>query len=463
MHDLTQGSIARHIVRMAAPLAVGMLFQTAYYFVDLYFVGQLGEAAIAGVGAAGNLQFIVVALTQVLGVGTMVLIAHAAGRKDRHDATLVFNQSLLLAMIAAAFTLGAGYLLSGAYLRTIAADEQTVRNGLAYLYGFLPALALQFALISMGSALRGSGIARPTMIVQMLTVVLNAALAPVLIAGWGTGRPLGVLGAGLSSTISVLVGVALLAAYFQRVEKFVAFDRTLLGPRVDVWRRLLRIGVPAGAEFFLMFLSMAVIYWIIRDFGAAAQAGYGVGSRVLQAVLLPGMAIAFAAAPIAGQNLAAGRVDRARHTFTDSLRLGSLVMLGLTVLCQWRPDWLVHWFSPDAVVVGTAADFLRIISFNFVAAGVVFTCSGMFQAMGNTVPTVLSSGMRLVTFLAASFWVAQRPGFALRHLWYASVAASTLHAAFTLWLLQREARRQLARADAGPAPTTLTLPAEVGT
>ena len=94
MRDLTQGSIPAHIVRMAAPLAIGMVFQTAYYFIDLYFVGRLGDAAIAGVAAAGNLQFIVIALTQVLGVGTMVLISHAAGRKDRADANVVFNQSV---------------------------------------------------------------------------------------------------------------------------------------------------------------------------------------------------------------------------------------------------------------------------------------------------------------------------------------------------------------------------------
>lgn len=442
MNDLTQGSIPRHILRMAAPLAIGMLFQTAYYFVDLYFVGRLGDAAIAGVGAAGNLQFIVIALTQVLGVGTMVLISHAAGRKDRDDATVVFNQSVLLALIAAAVTLGGGFAFSRAYLHTVAADEQTVRSGTAYLYGFLPALSLQFALISMGSALRGSGITKPMMVVQMLTVVLNAILAPIFIAGWGTGRPLGVLGAGLSSTVSVAVGVVLLFTYFQRVEKFVRFDRSLLRPRFDVWGRLLRIGVPAGAEFFLMFLSMAVNYWIIRSFGSAAQAGYGVGSRVLQAVLLPGMAVAFAAAPIAGQNLAAGHPERARRTFFESVRLSSVIMFALTLLCQWRPEWLVHWFSPDPVVVATGAEFLRIISFNFVASGIVFTCSGMFQAMGNTVPTVISSAVRLLLFVTPALIVSQRAGFALWQLWCVSVAASTVHAAFALWLLRLEVRKR---------------------
>ncbi|MGD2116433.1 MAG: MATE family efflux transporter, partial [Acidobacteriota bacterium] len=94
MRDLTEGSIPKHLLRLAAPIAAGMMFQTLYYLVDLYFVSRLGEAAVAGVSTAGNLQFVVIALTQVLGVGTMTLIAHAVGRRDRDDANLVFNQSL---------------------------------------------------------------------------------------------------------------------------------------------------------------------------------------------------------------------------------------------------------------------------------------------------------------------------------------------------------------------------------
>ena len=85
MRDLTQGSIPMHLVGLAAPIAIGMLFQTLYYLIDLYFVAQLGQAAIAGVSAGGNLQFLIMALTQILGVGAMALIAHATGRRDQAD------------------------------------------------------------------------------------------------------------------------------------------------------------------------------------------------------------------------------------------------------------------------------------------------------------------------------------------------------------------------------------------
>lgn len=443
MHDLTTGSIPRHIIRMAAPMAIGMIFQTMYLLVDLFFVARLGDAALAGVSAVNNLQFIVMALTQVLGVGTMVLIAHAAGRKDRPDANLIFNQSLLLSAIAGAGVLAAGHAFGGAYLRAIAADEETIRNGISYLFWFLPALAGQFALISMGSALRGTGIAKPTMIVQMLSVVLNAVLAPVLIAGWGTGRPMGVAGAALASTISVAAAIIALLIYFVKLEHYVAFDSTALRPHLETWKRLLRIGVPAGGEFGLMFVSMVVIYWIISDFGAAAQAGFGVGGRVMQSVFLPVMAIAFAAAPVAAQNVAAGKSDRARETFWSAVKIGSALMASVTLLVHISPELLVRPFASDEAVVEISAHFLKTISWNFVASGIVFTCSGMFQAMGNTMPSVISSAVRVMVFVVPAVWIAQLPGFQLHWVWRISVVATTVHAIFALWLLKREAERRL--------------------
>jgi len=249
VHDLTKGPIAGHIARLAAPIAAGMIFQTLYYLVDLYFVARLGGTAIAGVSAAGNAQFIILALSQVLGIGTMVLIAHASGRRDREDANLIYNQSLLMAAVCAGLTLVGGFGLARWYLNTISADAATVEAGMTYLRWFTPGMALQFALVSMGSALRGTGIARPTMVVQMLTVLLNAVLAPVLIVGVGTGRPMGVAGAGLASSIAVAVGVIMMVIYFERLEKFVGFDAAMFRPRLSAWNRILRIGLPATISF----------------------------------------------------------------------------------------------------------------------------------------------------------------------------------------------------------------------
>ncbi len=423
-------------------MAAGMIFQTLYYLVDLWFVTRLGDAAVAGVSAAGNVQIIVMAVTQVLGVGTMALIANAVGRKDRDDANLVFNQSTVWAFACGILVLVLGYSLCGLYMETVGADAATRANGLSYLRWYLPGLGLQFALVSMGSALRGTGIVKPTMLVQILTVVMNIILAPVLIAGWGTGKPLGVAGAGLASSIAIAAAVLLMSIYFVRLEHYVGFKRELLTIRGDVLARILRIGLPPGAEFALMFVLTGVIYYVIRHFGAAAQAGYGIGSRVMQSIFLPAMAVSFSAAPLAGQNMGANQPARVRETFKWAAIIGSGLMFSLTLICQLRPEWFVDGFTKEPEVLAVSADFLRTISWNFVASGLLFTCSGMFQALGNTVPSLISSATRLATFALPALWLAQRPAFQLRSVWMLSVVTVTLQAAFTVWLLRRELNRR---------------------
>jgi putative MATE family efflux protein len=443
MKDLTSSSIAKNIFQMAVPIAAGMFFQTLYFLIDLYFVSGLGDAALAGVGAAGNMMFVVFALTQVLQVGTVALISQAVGRKDQSDANLVFNQSLALSASCGAVTLLLGYALTGAYMSALGSDQATVAAGIEYLHWFLPSLGLQFALVSMGAALRGTGIVQPGMVVQVITVLLNAILAPVLIAGWGTGYKMGVAGAGLASSISVGIGVILLALYFHRLEKYVGFRSAQWAPQLASWSRLLRVGLPAGGEFALMFIYMAFIYWIIRRFGADAQAGFGVGMRLMQSMFLPAMAVAFATAPIVGQNYGAGKFNRVRETFGLAVLYGSCIMVALTLFCQFGSAALIRGFTkePGAISVGT--QYLKIISWNFLASGVVFTASAVFQGLGNTLPTVYSSASRLLTFVIPALYLAAQPGFELVQIWYVSVCSVTLQTLVTLWLLRREFRQRV--------------------
>ena len=443
MKDLTHGSIVSHISAMAPQIFAGMIMMMLCGLIDLYFVGGLGDAAIAGVGAAGNAGFLINALTQVLSVGTVALISHAVGRKDQADANLVFNQSLGLSVVGGILTLIAGCMLARGYMRSVAADDAVIEAGAIYLLWFMPALALQFAMLVMASALRGTGIVRPTMIVQAVTVIINILLAPVLIAGWGTGRPLGVAGAGLASSIAVMIGVAMMWIYFRRSEHYVTIDRALWRPQMTQWKRILNIGLPAGGEFAIMFVYMAVIYYALRNFGAAAQAGFGIGSRLLGVIQMPALSIAFAAGAIAGQNFGAGNSARVRETFKSVMLLGTAVMIAFTIVAQWRPQLLLGWFTNDPETIATGVLFLRMVSLNLVAQGVIFVCSSMFQGLGNTRPVLLSSGARLITYALPLIWLSGRPDFRIEQVWYLSIATTTLQAVLCLWLLRLELRKRL--------------------
>jgi putative MATE family efflux protein len=448
MKDLSAGSIPGHIASMSIQMGIGILVQTLYFFTDLYFVSKLGDSAIAGVTSAGNIWFVVLALTQILNVGTVALVSNAVGAQQRDRANLVFNQSLAVSIILCILVIAGVFASAGPYMRAIAADDATARAGIDYLYWFAPGLGLQFAMIAMFATLRGTGIVKPTMILQIVSVLVNVVLAPVLIAGWGTGKPMGPAGAGLASTIATIVGVVLSAYYFHRHEKYVAIHREQMRPQVAVWGRILYIGLPVGLEFFLMSIVMAVIYWVIRDFGAAAQAGFGVGQGVMRIIMLPAMAVAFAAAPIAGQNFGARRPERVRETFKWTITYSVVIMLLLTVLCQFESDFFVHIFTTEAAVVAVGVQLLVISSWNFAANGVIFSCSSMFQALGNTWPSIGSSAIRLIVFIGPVFWLATRPGFQLVHVWYLSVMSMFLQAVVSIVLLRREFARKLVPATA---------------
>src|SRR5947207_1042090 len=443
MKDLTQGSVTKHLLHMSAFLGASMLVQTLYLLADLYWVGHLGKEAIAAVGVAGNLTMIVLALTQMLGVGTTTLISQAAGRKDQPHAELVFNQSFVMSIVIA-FALGVvGFILRPAYCDWLSADAATATLAKAYLLWFLPGMLLQFPLVALGSALRATGIIKPAVGFQVLSVLLNIVLAPLLIFGIGPWPKLGVTGAALATFGSILAADMLIVIYFEKKYHYLRFRFPVYRPQTKIWRGMLRIGVPAGAEFLLLFVYIMIVYAIIRGFGPAAQAGFGIGARVMQALFLPVVALSFAVSPVVGQNFGGRHAERVRRSVYVGLAMAAGMMAVLALIAALAPGPMIRFFSNDARVIAFGSDYLRIVSLNFVAAGVVFTSSSMFQGLGNTLPPLLSSASRLLLFALPAVLVSRVPGFDIRHVWYLSVASQTLQACINLLLLRRELHHKL--------------------
>jgi Na+-driven multidrug efflux pump len=258
----------------------------------------------------------------------------------------------------------------------------------------------------------------------------------------------------LASSIAVLIGALMLFAYFHKFERYVRFDPAQWRPQFRQWKRILNVGLPAGGEFAIIFVWMGVVYYVLSDFGAAAQAGFGIGTRVLGLIQMPALAVALAAGPIAGQNFGAGDGRRVRETFVKAALIATAVMIGFTILAQWRVDLLLAGFSKDRETMAVAVVFLQLVSLNLVAQGLIFTCHSMFQGLGNTKPVLLSSGMRLFTYAVPVIWLSTRSGFAIQHVFYLSIATTTLQAGLAMWLLRREFRKRLAPLElkAGPQP-----------
>ena len=159
--------------------------------------------------------------------------------------------------------------------------------------------------------------------------------------------------------------------------------------------------------------------------------------------MLPALALSFAVPAVAGQNVGAKRPDRVRETFRSAAIMSTVLMVALTLLCQLRPAWLVQDFTDDPAVVEVAVGFLRVISLNFIASGLIFVCSGMFQALGNTLPALASSAGRLLTFVVPAVWLAGSPALRIEHVWYLSVASVALQVVTSLLLLRHAIRARV--------------------
>lgn len=466
MQDLTTGSVTRHLVKTAGFMLVMMVFQTLYFLVDLYWVGRLGTDAVAGVALAGNVSFLTLAIGQVLAVGTTTAVAHAAGRKDAGAARHVFQQAVLLSgAVGVAFAV-VGLVLRGPYAARAAADAGTAANAAAYLRWFVPAMALQFPFGAMGAALRATGQFRLVTMVGVGTVVLNMVLAPVLMFGWGTGRPMGVAGTAAATLVAVALGGLAVAATFRRRTGYLHFARDGWRPDVAAWRQVLAVGLPAGAEFAMMALYQFAVYAVARPFGAPAQAGFGIGLRVVQAGFMPVVALGMAAAPVAGQNVGARLPERVRATFRSAAGMATAMMAALTLLAHLAPGAIVGAFTRDPAVVAVGAEYLRVISWNFVASGLIFVASSLFQALGNTVPPLAASALRTSLVIGPAVLLARLPGFQLRWVWDLAAGTVYLQLAMSLWLLRREFVRRLhppaAAAAAAPLATPVGAPALEG-
>jgi len=442
MRDFTKDSVPVHVLLTAGPIALAMCVQLTYQLIDLYFVSELGAAAIAGVHAAGNVVLLVHALTQALTVGTLALVSQAIGRKHADDANLAFNQALLLSLLCGVLIATLMLALGQSYLRSLTSDGATIEAGVQFIYWVLPGFVLMLPMALLSCALRASGVVRAPVTAYVTTVLINALLAPVLISGWLTEAPLGVQGAGLATSLSVVVGVILLGMRFRHLQPYLRLQLAGLRPQPARWRRIFQVGLPSGAEFVLSFIVTATAYYALNRFGPSVQAGFGIGSRVLQVVLVPALAVATAAGPIVGQNVGARNLKRIRDTTYSALLLGAAVMLAVALLLQQQAATLAALFPADPTAIDVAAKFLVLMAWTVIPQGLINTCLCVFQGLGNTIPALLTSSTRLATFILPVLWLTLQPTFTLERVWHLLIASILLQAVTAGWLLRVELAKQ---------------------
>jgi putative MATE family efflux protein len=391
--DYTETPIGRAVVLLAVPMVLGMLMESVFLVVDIFFVGRLGADAITTVGVTESLMTIIYAAAIGLSIGGAATVARRVGEKDPDAAARAGAQSILIGI---AFGVVVG-LLGGVFapqlLAVMGASDAVIRTGTTFARVMLGASGNVLLLFLINAVFRGAGDAAIAMRVLWFANAINIVLGPCLIFGIGPFPELGVTGAAVGTSIGRGCGVLFQVWHLTRPGGRMRIRMSHLRIDTAVLRSILRISGTATFQNFVNTASWIGLVRILTGFGSAAVAGNTVGIRIILFALLPSFGVSNAAATLVGQNLGAGKADRAEQAawkagFYNTLCLGSVGLMFLLFAPQ-----LISLFTNDPEVAAYGIRCLRIVSAGFLFYGYGMTLTAAFNGAGDTrTPTLIHLG-----------------------------------------------------------------------
>jgi putative MATE family efflux protein len=404
--DYTEGSLGRAVFLLSVPMILEMLMESVFGILDVFFVGRLGPDAVAAVGLTESLLTVVFALALGLSMSTTALVARRIGEKRPEEAARTAVQAIAAGLAAAAPTTIVGLLWSRELLALMGAPASVVETGWSYTAWILGGNASLLLLFLINAVFRGAGDATVAMRSLWLANGVNIVLDPCLIFGLGPFPELGVTGAAIGTTVGRTAGVvyqlAALCADRGRVQ--VKPRHLRLEPRVAL--SLLRLSVGGVVQFLIATASWLGLVRILTPFGAAALAGYTIALRIIVVAILPSWGMTNAVATLVGQNLGAGKPDRAERAVWLTGLYNMAFLMGVAAVFILWPEPLVAVFTSDPAVLALGATCLRVVSYGygFYAWGMVMVQA--FNGAGDTTtPTWINLGC---------YWLFQVPlAFAL--------------------------------------------------
>ncbi len=430
--------------KLAMPVMLGMAVQTAYSFTDMIFVGMLGSDAVAALTFNMPLGLLSIGITFGLGVGATSAIARLLGAKDKVGADNAASHALLVGALIGLFIPAIGLIFSEEIFDALGVPPNVLLSALLYFNIIAPSFVFSNLNVQFRSILTGEGDTRTPIAFQIGGTLLNLVLDPLLIftAGWG------IAGAAWATLISQ-AAVFIVFIYYFFVRK-----GTYLQPPVrafvfawSVVRSILQIGFPASISMIVMSMGGMFFNRLISTFGSDAVAAYGIGGRLDSVYFLPTFALASSMVTLTGMFLGAGRIDLIRETVNYVFVRGQFMALGFGVLFYGLAPYVYVIFTDDAVIIAMAVGYIRtmVFAFPFITIGVI---SGrIFQGLGEGIPSLLLTAMRVVLVSGAlAFLFVRVLSMGLESVWLAlalgAAITSTISFVWLRWRLGYLERRQ---------------------
>ncbi len=405
---ITGGSLLRATWRLSLPMVAAALFHDLFSLVDLFFVGRLGAGAISAVTISGALMGILHMLVRGIVTGSTALVAQAVGAGNRARAEKAAAQSFLMAVVLSLAAVAA-MPLAPTFLRALGAQTDVVAAGTPYLRIILGGSVAMFLNVAFAAALRSAGDAVTPLKIMALGNLINIALDPILIFGWGGIPAMGVAGSAMATVIASAIAAILMArVFFIRGHDHFHLRLTDLRPDWGTIWRMFRIGVFGSGQMLMRNVSALALVRVVAIFGTVPLAAYGVGLRVRMAIMMPGIGFGGAAATLVGQNLGASKPRRAERAGWLATGMYAMFAVAVGACLLAFAEQLIGVFNSEPDVVRVGGEFLRWLSFTFVFMSFSMVLGRAMHGAGDTlVPMLVTAGAMLMLRIPLAYGLSQ--------------------------------------------------------
>ncbi|MBL0049448.1 MAG: MATE family efflux transporter [Bacteroidetes bacterium] len=394
--DYTQGSMRKAVFLLAIPMILELSLESVFALVDMFFVGKLGENAIATVGLTEAVITLVYSIAIGLSTAATAIVARRIGEKNPEAAAHAGAQSLIVAMLVTIFTSLSGILYAEEILGLMGASDAVIREGAIFtriMFGGCLSIILLFLI---NGIFRGAGNAAMAMKSLWIASLINIILCPILIHFFG------LKGAAIATVIGRTSGVIYQCFHLFKGSGALVLKRIHFNFDTKLIQSIIKIGWPATFQFIIASGSWIIIARLVAETGGTqASAGYQIAIRNVVFFILPAWGLSNAAATLVGQNLGANLLQRAEQSVMLTAKYNVIFMAFVMLLFTFFSYPIIHFFTNDEVVAGYGVRALQIIGSGYIFYGIGMVMTQALNGAGDTkTPTLIN---------LVCFWLVQIP------------------------------------------------------
>ena len=448
-NEIINGNVIKAAFILGWPMMVTSLMQSGYNLADLFWVGHLPEGqnmiAIAAMNVSWPLIFIFMSLGMGFGTAGTSLVSQYTGARNKRMVDKVAGQMIMFSTFISVVMGLIGFLFVGGIVRFIGADPQVTSMAIDYARVIFISLPFMFLSIVFARILRGWGNTVTPMWINGLTLTLNIILDPIMIFGWFGFPAMGIVGAAIATLLSRMLSAAIAMYWLYAGKADIRVRRKDVDPDMTLIKKIIRIGTPMSLAmtftaigFFVMMLIIAAIPGYTNGIpnSRIAMSAYGIGNRMVNLTFIIVDGLAFSLTTIVGQNIGAGKIERAKESYWKVGGISFAILWGFSAIFFLFAEQILAFFTNDPLVIENGVVFMSIIALGMPFFSIFRASMGYFNGSGRTEFNLIMSTIRLWGLrLPLCYSFSLIFGLGATGIWYGMAISNMLSAAVGIILV----------------------------